>query len=318
MQKSLPILGLFAILIVGLTTPAMAEYDEWDDKYKQLEDEFEEKRHQIEKEFDEKYDELDKHYEDSKAEIYEKTDNSDLSYSEIDAMFYELFLEFEEKERILESEMIRQFDELDESFENELRNLDEQSRQHYDEYERDDGEFYENDPEWKSIEPLANRIMELVPMEKIQRLWEVGEIDQLVELIVSETDLSYEEAKRVVVFFEKYEDKERDEDYYEDDYREYDYREYDVAGNPKYDEREYDEDHYEDNYREYDFEEYEYTESYPTDNEQIFRLEQRIVELEEENKMLLETIEELEEKIIQVNAVLMEQVKFIYEWVQSQ
>ena len=62
----------------------------------------------------------------------------------------------------------------------------------------------------------------------------------------------------------------------------------------------------------------EYPESHPTDNEQILKLEQRIAELEEENQMLLETIEELEEKIIQVNAILMEQVKFIYEWVQSQ
>lgn len=295
MQKSLPILGLFAILIVGLTTPAMAEYDEWDDKYEQLEDGFEDKRHQIEKEFEQKYDELDKQYEEAKAEIYEKIDNnSDLSYSEIDVMFYELFLEFEEKERSLESEMMKQFDKFDESFENELRNLDEQSGQYYDEHEREDDEFYENDPEWESIEPLVDRIMELVSMEKIQRLWEAGEIDQLVELIVSETDLSYEEAKRVVVFFEKYEDGTHDEDYYyEDDYPEYDYREY-------------------------DFEEYEYPESHHTDNEQILRLEQRIAELEEENQMLLETIEELEEEIIQVNAVLMEQVKFIYEWVQSQ
>ena len=173
-------------------------------------------------------------------------------------------------------------------------NLDEQSRQYYDEYEREDGEFYENDPEWESIEPLVDRIMELVSMEKIQRFWEAGEIDQLVELIVSETDLSHEEAERVVVFFEKYEDGTHGENYYhEDDYPEYDYREY-------------------------DFEEYEHPESYSVDNEQILRLEQRIAELEEENQLLLETIEELEEKIVQVNAVLMEQVKFIYEWVQSQ
>ena len=307
MQKILPILGLFAILIVGLTTPAMADYDEWDDKYEQLEDEFEDKRHQIEKEFEKKYDELNKQYEELKAEIYEKIENNpDLSYSEIDAMFYELFLEFEEKERSLESEMIRQFDELDKSFENELRNLDEQAREDYNEQEREDGEFYENDPEWKSIEQLANRIMELVPMEKLQRLWEAGEIEQVIELIVSETDLSHEEAKRVVAFFEKYEDKEHDEDYYEDGHPEYEHREYDAAGNPKYDNREH------------GFEEHEYSEPYPTDNEQILRLEQRIAELEEENQMLQSTIEELEEKIIQVNAILMEQVKFIYEWVQTQ
>ena len=238
-------------MIVGLTTPAMAEYDEWDDKYEQLEDEFEDKRHQIEK-IRKKYDELDKQYEESKAEIYEKIDNnSDLSYSEIDAMFYELFLEFEEKERSLESEMMKQFDELDESFENELRNLDEQSRQYYDEHEREDDEFYENDPEWKSIEPIVDRIMELVSMEKIQRLWEAGEIDQLVELIVSETDLNHEEAKRVVVFFEKYERMINydDEDYY-----------YEAAGYPEYDYREYDEDFDEDDYPEYDYREYDFEE----------------------------------------------------------
>ena len=81
------------------------------------------------------------------------------------------------------------------------------------------------------------------------------------------------------------------------------YPEYDAAGNPKYD------------YEEYDYEEYDYP---VADDGTILKLEQRIAELERENNMLRETIEELEEKIIQINAVLMEQVKFIYEWGQSQ
>ncbi len=310
MQKTLPILGLFAILIVGLTVPAMAEYDKWDEKYEQLEDEFEDKRHHIEKHFHEEFEELDRHYEEKKMAIYEKIDSSDLSDSEIDAMFDELFFEFDEKRQSLESDMMRQIMELEEMFEKELRYLDEQTRDYHvnpdgtyrdssdhDDYE-DDRDVYEYDPEWESIEPLAKRIMEIIPMEKIERLWEAGEIEQLAELIVSETDLTYEQAKRVIAFFEKYDNR----DHY-DDYPERDYREYDAAGNPKYD------------YEEYDYEEYNHP---STDDGTILKLEQRIAELERENNMLRKTIGELEEKIVQINAVLMEQVKFIYEWVQSQ
>lgn len=311
MQKTLPILGLFAILIVGLTTPAMAEYDKWDEKYEQLEDEFEDKRHYIEKQFQEEFEELDRYYEEQKMAIYEKIDISNFSDSEIDAMFNELFFEFDEKRQSLELDMMRQIMELEKMFEEELRYLDEQANDYYvnpdgtyrdssdyEEYE-DDREFYEYDPEWESIEPLAKRIMEMISMEKIERLWEAGEIEQLAELIVSETDLTYEEAKRVIAFFERYDDR----DQYDDDYPEHDYREYDAAGNPKYD------------YEEYDYEEYNY---HVTDDGTILKLEQRIAELERENNMLRETIEELEEKIVQINAILMEQVKFIYEWVRSQ
>ncbi|KER06339.1 hypothetical protein AAA799E16_00851 [Marine Group I thaumarchaeote SCGC AAA799-E16] len=206
--------------------------------------------------------------------------------------------------------------ELDEMFEEELRHLDEQARDYhvnvddtyrdysdYDDDYKDDREFYEHDPEWESIEPLAKRIMEKISMEKIERLWGAGEIEQLAELIVSETDLTYEQAKRVIAFFEKYDDRDYEDDYHEYDYHEYDYGEYDAAGNPKYD------------YRESDYERYDYP---VTDDGTILKLEQRIVELEEENQLLRDTIEELEEKIVQINAVLMEQVKFIYEWVQSQ
>ncbi len=52
-------------------------------------------------------------------------------------------------------------------------------------------------------------------MEKIQSLWMAGEIDVLLNLIVLETDLTYEEAKRVLMFFEKYEGDSR-QDYRED------------------------------------------------------------------------------------------------------
>ncbi|MHA7734665.1 OmpH/Skp family outer membrane protein [Nitrosopumilus sp. S6] len=315
MQKTLPILGLFAILFVGMLSPAMAQYDEWDEKYKQLHEEFEEKRHAIERQFQEEFQELDRYYEQQKMEIYEKIENNpDLSDSEINAMFDGLFSEFDEKRQSLESDMMRQFQELEEMFEEEFRHLDDKYRDEHvnadgtyrdtTEYE-DDGEFYENDPEWQSIEPMAKRIMEMIPPEKIQRLWEAGEIEQLVELIVSETDLSYEQAKRVVVFFEKYDN--RDDASYDNSeyYQEHDYNKYD--------------------YPEHDYPEHDYVEPYPepypvptVDSEQVLRLEQRISELEVENQMLRETIGELEEKITQINAVLMEQVKFIYEWVSTQ
>ena len=304
MQKTLPILGLFAILFVGLITPAVAEYDnKWDEKYKELEEEFEEKRHHLEREFHEEFEELEREYEEKKMEIYEKIEESpDLKDSEINKLFDELYLDFEEKRLALEHDMMKQFEEIDELFEKELRHIDEEAKEYYekhdDRYEDDDyyydDDYFEHDdykdydephkydPEWKSIEPLAQRIMDVIPMEKIQSLWESGQIDRLIELITSETDLSYEEAKHVVMFFEKYGDKEHDR---------------------------------------YDYPEHDYPEPYPApyvDDGEVLRLEQRIAELEEENQILRDTIAELEEKISQINAVVMEQVKFIYEWVLSQ
>ena len=126
-------------------------------------------------------------------------------------------------------------------------------------------------------------------MEKVQHFWESGQVDELLELIVSETDLSYEEAKRVIAFHEKYKDRHDEKsDEYERDYPDH-----------RYDEP------------------YPYSE--PTnDDSQILKLEQRISELEEENRSLQNTISELEKKVSQMNTVLMEQVKFIYEWATSQ
>ena len=44
-------------------------------------------------------------------------------------------------------------------------------------------------------------------------------------------------------------------------------------------------------------------------------LEERIAELEEENEQLREQIVQLEEHIENLNAMLMEQLKVIYEWI---
>ena len=302
MQKTLPILGLFAVLMVGMITPAIAEYDnKWEQKYIELENEFEEKRHQIDRQFQQEFEELDKYYEQEKMQIYEKIENSDLSDSEIDKIFDELFREFEEKRHSLEADMMIQFKELDEMFQKELRHLDEtiDNQRHdgtYDYEPYKDGTYvnyepYKDDSEWKSIEPLAQRIMDTIPMEKIQSLWESGQIDRLIELIVSETDLSYDEAKRVVIFFEKYDD------------------------------RDYEKEHYpEHNYSDYNYPEHDYPVPQPTSypDEQVLRLEQKISELEEENQILKETIRDMEEKMAQMNALLLEQVRFIYEWVTTQ
>ena len=314
MQRALPILGLFAIMFVGMISPAMADDDKWDDKYREIEKEFEEKKHQIEEEFHDDFEEIDRQYGDAKMEIYEKIDaNPDLSQSEIDRMFDELFYEFDEKRQSIESQMWEQIEEIEREFHKQLEEIDSEAREYYDKQERyyDDDDYYDDDhydgkyyddedhddykdyaphemdPEWDSIEPLAKRIMEIIPMEKIQRLWEAGQLEEIVELIVSETDLSYEEAKRVVMFFEKYENQKHDDHYYP----EHDYPVTDAAGYPA---------------------------PGTVDNGEILRLEQRISELEDENQMLRETVAELEERLIQLNNVVMEQVKFIYEWVLSQ
>ena len=127
-------------------------------------------------------------------------------------------------------------------------------------------------------------------MEKIERLWMAGEIDVLLDLIVSETDLTYEEAKRVLTFFEKYEGENK-----------HDYRE----NNSKYDGYAQTEPAYpqQDYVKAYDMPYY--------DDSKMQILEQRIAELEEENQ-------ELEEKLSALNEIVMEQVRFIYEWVLSQ
>jgi len=166
---------------------------------------------------------------------------------------------------------------------------------------------HENDPEWRTIEPLANRIMDTIPMDKIERLWMAGEIDVLLDLIVSETDLTYEEAKRVLAFYEKYDDKD-----YRDDYSKYDgdrdYRD-DYS---KYDgyvqtEREY---------PQYDYVEQHDTPYYDDSNELL--LEQRIVELEDENQELRIEISEFEKQLSELNALIMDQFGFILDWMTNQ
>ena len=326
MQKTLPVLGLFAILFVGLIGPAMADDDKWDEQYRELEREFDEKRQQIEEQFHDEFEEIEKEYAETKMQIYEKIEsNPELTQVEIDEMYNELFFEFDEKRQSVELQMWEQFEIIEKEFQKQLEQIDAEAREYYDkqyddyekyddyddsyynadgtyneDYEKhddyDDYAPHEQDPEWDSIEPLAKRIMEIIPMDKIQRLWEAGQLEEIVELIVSETDLSYEEAKRVVSFFERYENQKPDDH----EYREYDHPEYDAAGNQ--------------------YPEYNYPEPYPVpaDNGEILKLEQRISELEEENQSLRETIDELQEKITQINAVVMEQVKFIYEWVLSQ
>ena len=303
MQKPMLIFGLFAILFAGLISPVTAENDDsWKNSYRELEHEYDEQRWNIEKLFDEKYQMLNKYYEEQKISIYEKIDSDpSLSQTEIDEMFRDLFDEFEEKQNELDAEYQSNLAELEMMFAEKFRQLDEEYSEYYDQqnnYDYYDGtandgyvdggyneyeinEPYMNDPEWKEIEPLAEKIMNSIPMEKIRILWESGKIDELVNLIVSETNLSYDDAKRVVSFFEKYEHDSHNDDHYDE---------------------------------EIPVEQYAPGETYDDYDE----LKNRVSELEEENRMLRQTISELEEKIVQINAVLMEQVTFIYEWVLSQ
>ncbi|MHA7647181.1 hypothetical protein [Nitrosopumilus sp. S4] len=296
-MQTVQILALFAIIFVGTITPAFAyDGEKWDDKRQILEEEFNQKRISIEKMFQEEYEALDRYYEDRKMEIYDKIEsNSTLSDSEIDEMFNELFDEFDEKRQNLDSEMRIQFDELEKMFQEEMERISEEydgtdniyleqkpdyKRHDYQEsadYHTEYQEPYKDDPEWDSIEKLADKILDSIPMEKIQRLWESGDIESLIRLIVSETDLTEEEAKKVIMFFEKYDNK--------------DYENHSIE---------------------------------PTrtdvvhDNNQVQKLEQRISELEEENRELRNHIADLEQKIKDINIILMEQVKFIYEWAMSQ
>ncbi|MDX1596537.1 MAG: hypothetical protein R3327_06305 [Nitrosopumilaceae archaeon] len=217
MQRFVPVFGLFAILFIGMISPSIAQDYEWDEKYRQLEADFENKRLHLEQYYQEEYQQLEEQYAQHKMEIYDKVENNpELSDSEIDAMFQDLISDYEQKRRTLESSMMQDFEELERMFQHELQELDKQRNQYYEEYDYDSTQPHMDDPEWQSIEPLAQQIMDTIPMEKIQHLWETGQIDELINLIVSETNLSYEDAKRVVMFFEKYDTRNADGTY--DDY----------------------------------------------------------------------------------------------------
>lgn len=231
-MQTAQVLVLFAIIFTGTVTPALAysDGDRWDDKRQILEEEFNQKRISIEKMFQEEYEELDRYYEDRKMKIYEKIESdSTLSDSEIDIMFNELFEEFDEKRQNLDSEMRIQFDDLEKMFHEEMERISDEFEKYdgtddsyvdqkpdyerYDyqestDYDTEYHEPYKDDPEWNSIEKLADKILDSIPMEKIQRLWESGDIDSLMRLIVSETELTEEEAKKVIMFFEKYDNRD--------------------------------------------------------------------------------------------------------------
>ncbi|MBL7002048.1 MAG: hypothetical protein ISR80_04760 [Nitrosopumilus sp.] len=324
MYKTLSI-GLFAMLFVGFSiVPAFA--DDINQRFYELESDFEQKRQSISQYYDEQYRELEQEYGVIKLEVVQKIEQNDFSDSEIDAMYNELFSFYNESRAEIDSAMLLEFEELERMFQEEIERVDAEYSdyekdtrydetindydstytdynadgtavtnhdEYYDNYEQNEREYFESDPEWVEIQPLAQRIMDIIPMEKIQRLWESPQHDALVELIVAETNLTIEEAKKVIAFFERVErqDDYQKEEYYEKEYREYDYVEPTYA--------------------------YVEPQVYYDDSE-VLRLEQKITELQAENDTLRNEISELKVKLEQVNAVVMEQIKIIYEWVLGQ
>jgi len=303
MKAALPLLGLFAVLLVGMICPVMAETAATTGDYSSdVKRKYDEKRQAIEKHYQIEFENLEKQYSQVKMEIYNKIEaNPNLLQSEIDSMFNQFIAEFDKKRKNLESMKIQEFNELDKMFKNEIHPMPAKP-QSADSTKSDYAkphppkEPYLNDPQWKTIEPMAQKIMDAIPMEKIQSLWESGQIDRLLELIVSETDLTYDEAKRVVSFFEKYDNRHYDD-------------------KPYYNDKPYHNDTpYYDNKPQYA--------ANPTHNPQpnmddglVIKLEQRIGELEKENKELREYNSQLEQKIAEINAIVLEQIKIIYNWV---
>jgi len=234
--------------------------------------EYDNQRMVLEKEFDQKIMELEHEFDQRRMELEKDND-----YTNYDDKFYD--------DRNYDD---RNYDDRNYDDRNyDDRNYDDRN---YDDRSHDYKEPHENDPEWQSIEPLANKIMDAIPMDKIERLWMAGEIDVLLDLIVSETDLTYEEAKRVLTFFEKYEG-DRDDHY--DGYAQTE------PGYPQYDYVE------------------QYDEPYYDDSKELL-LEQRITELEDENQELRIEISEFEKQLADLNALVMEQVGFIYDWITNQ
>ena len=329
---------------------------EYHEKFLQLEREFEEDRmykdHQadqeridLEHQYKTKFQELDYAQDNALRDLeHEISQSHDLTEDQTRQMFDEIFDKYEKERRVLEDQIHQDMNFRDYSFEDDMyreydnqrmvlekefdqkimelehefdqmrmelkkdydttnyddkfyddRNYDDRNYddRNYDDRAHDYKEAHENDPEWQSIEPLANSIMDVIPMDKIERLWMAGEIDVLLDLIVSETDLTYEEAKRVLTFFEKYEG-----------------------------DRDYRDDHY-DGYTQTDqsYPEHDYVESQDTpyyDDSKELLLEQRIADLEDENQELRIEISEFEKQLADLNAVVMEQVGFIYDWITNQ
>lgn len=282
MKVALSLLGLFAVLLVGIS-PAMAESTASYENSSDVKRKYEEKRHEIEKRYQIEFENLEKEYSQVKMEIYNKIEaNPNLTQSEIDSMFNQFIAEFDKKRKNLEFMKMQELDELHKIFKNEINQTP--TKPQYPDSKTDyvkphpPKEPYLNDPQWKAIEPMAQKIMDSIPMEKIQSLWESGQIDRLLELIVSETDLTYDEAKRVVSFFEKYDNRHYDKKPY-----------YDANLTPN---------------------------AQPSaDNGLVIKLEKRIAELEKENKELKEYNSQLEQKIAEINAIVLEQIKIIYDWV---
>jgi len=151
---------------------------------------------------------------------------------------------------------------------------------------RDDYEPYQYDEEYSEIEGLKDRMLANVSMDEIQSFWMRGDFEELRDLIMSKTDLTEDEVKRVFEFFQKYEGDHRDynDDY--DGYQEYDgYQDYDQPNN---------------------------------DSGEIDRLLQRIDQLEQENRELRDYLDELEQKLTDLNLIVLQQVEVIYEWMLSQ
>lgn len=289
MKVALSIFGLFAVLLVGIIGPAMAETTATMDNSSDVKRKYEEKRQAIEKHYQIEFENLEKQYSQVKMEIYNKIDaNPNLTQSEIDSMFNQFIAEFDKKRKNLESMKMNELYELDRMFKNEIHPMPTKP-QSADSAKSDyvkslPKEPYLNDPQWKTIEPLAQKIMDTIPMEKIQSLWESGQIDRLLELIVSETDLTYDEAKRVVSFFAKYDNQNYDEKPHYDGTPHYAANP--IPASPPY-----------------------------MDDSLVIKLEQRIDELERENKELREYNSQLEQKIAEINIIVLEQIKIIYDWV---
>jgi len=221
------------------------------------------------------------------------------SFDQSDNEFNNLYQNFQQQRLDLEHELDQKRQQLEHEFDRKRMDLEQEFR--------DDYEPYQYDEEYSEIEELKDRILADVSMDEIQSFWMRGDFEGLRDLILSRTNLTNDEVTLVFEFFKKYEGDHRDYD----DYREHDYDQYreddyykERDGYSKYDE--YD-DH---NYQEFDK---------PNDNSrEIDVLLQRIDQLEWEKQELRDYLDELEQKLTDLNLIVMQQVQVIYEWVLGQ
>jgi len=264
-----------------------SDYDFESIKY-QLEDEYNEKRGAIEEEMEREMRQLDEYFEDAMRELENDFEEKRRALDESSRdKFRELDYEFQDEFRYIEEDFDDKRHQIENDSKEQRRLMEDKFREQrmeqekFDRYDDDynhDDDFMKMipDEEFEEVEMIKNKIMAKFSMEEIDSYWSSGDKEGLLSEILARTDLSRAQVEKVFGYADKMEDKHMDE--------------FDKYGSGYQDEQV-------GNFYEFD------------------RLEERVQELEDENKELRSYISDLEKKLEDFNQVIVEQIKVIYDWI---